>query len=304
MDFRQIEAFVHVVRLKSFSKAGEAMYLTQPTISAHINSLENELGIKLLDRSNKEIIPTKAGRIFFDYAVNLINTRDNAIFRLSEYSSKMEGKIEIAVSTIPGQYLLPGVIKDFHEKYHNIRFSILQFDSREVIKELLDGRVEIGIVGSRVENDKLIYDFLTEDQLVLITPNNDRYADINSRTLPFEYIARENFIFREPGSGTRLEFERALKQKGIDPKSLNVIVQMSSPEAIKHSVSIGLGISVVSLLSIKDYLKFRQIRVFDIEGLNLRRAFYFVHHKNRPISPITQAFKDFTLKYYKSKVIP
>ncbi|MDD4504445.1 MAG: LysR family transcriptional regulator, partial [Clostridiaceae bacterium] len=138
MDFRQIEAFVYVVRFRSFSKAADAIYLTQPTVSSHINTLEKELGIKLIDRSGKNVEPTSAGKIFYEYANNLINIRDNAIFTLSEFTRKVEGKVEIAASTVPTEYLLPKLMIGFRNIYSNINFSVDQFDSKQVIDELLE----------------------------------------------------------------------------------------------------------------------------------------------------------------------
>jgi DNA-binding transcriptional LysR family regulator len=124
MDFRQIEAFIYVVRHKSFSKAADAIYITQPTVSAHISSLENELGIKLIDRSSKEICPTAAGYIFFEYAQNLINIRDNAVFALKDFTDKIEGNLEIAASTVPSQYIIPKLVFEFRQNFQNVNLNL------------------------------------------------------------------------------------------------------------------------------------------------------------------------------------
>ena len=298
MDFRQIEAFLYVVRLKSFSKAADAIFLTQPTISAHISSLESELGVKLIDRSGKEILPTKAGKIFYDFANNLINTRDNAIYTLNEFSNKLEGKVDIAVSSGPGQYMLPALMKGFHEKYSNASFSIFQMDSKEVIEAVLDKTIELGIAGTYIESSKLEYQHLTDDRLVLITPNNAKYQAIPSGTIPFSYIEGEAFIFRESGSGTRQEFEKKLKENGYGQKSLKIIAYMNNLDAIKHSVSLGLGVAIVSAISVKDYIDFGLVKAFSIEGIDMMRSFYIVNHKNRPISPINAAFLEYVKSYF------
>lgn len=300
MDFRQIEAFVYVSRLKSFSKAGDALYLTQPTISSHINSLEKGLGVKLIDRSSKEIVLTKAGEVFYDYAVNMINTRDMAVFSLNDYTQRIEGCLQIAASTIPAQYLLPEVIKAFSKKYLNIKYSLIQLDTREVIERLVEKEFEIGVVGSRPEGHKLISQMLCEDELVLITNGDDKYFNLRSEAFSIHEIENEFFILRESGSGTRKEFEKALINKGRDPGNLRVLAQMNSTEAIVQSVRQGLGVSVVSSLSIRDYVKFGLIRAFRIKDLELKREFYIVTVRNRPISPVIQAFKEFLLSYFKS----
>lgn len=300
MDFKQIEAFVYVVRHKSFSKAADALYLTQPTISSHISSLENILGIKLIDRSSKEIYPTTAGKIFFEYAQNLINMRDNAIYALKDFSTNIKGKLEIAASTVPSQYIVPELIINFLQKYKNINFNLIQLDTGQVIEELIDKKFEIGIVGSMIKNDKLVYEKLTKDKLVLITPCNKKYKDMINKKISINELINEPFIFRESGSGTRQEFEKFLNKANVNPKSIKIIAQINNLEAIKQAVHLGLGVSIVSARSAEDYLKSGMLKVFEIEGFTMKREFYLVHYKNRPISPITKAFKSFALKYYKN----
>lgn len=299
MDFRQIEAFVYVVRFKSFSKAADAIYLTQPTVSSHISTLEKELGLKLIDRSGKEVLPTDAGKIFYEYANNLINIRDNAVFTLNKFSKKVDGKVEIAASTVPAEYLLPKLILGFRSLYNNINFSVDQFDSNQVINELLEKKYELGMVGTVIENSKLEYHKLTEDKLVLAAPCNEKFSTISSDTLSFKVIKDECFIYRESGSGTRLEFEKIFMKHGISPSSIRIAAQFNSIDAIKQAVSQGLGLSVMSYVSIEDYVKFGRIRAFDIEGFDLTRAFYIVTHKKRPLSPINSVFLKYVMDYYK-----
>jgi len=298
MDFRQIEAFVYVVRFSSFSRAADAIYLTQPTVSSHISTLENELGIKLIDRSSKEVEPTSAGKIFYDYANNLLNIRDNAVFTLNEFSKKVEGKVEIAASTVPAEYLLPRLMIGFRNIYNNISFSADQFDSNQVINELLEKKYELGMVGTIIENSKLDYHKLMEDRLVLATPCNKKYSAIAASTIPFEVIQDENFIYRESGSGTRQEFERIFMKHGVNPSSIKIAAQFNSVDAIKQAVSQGLGVSIMSYLSIEDYVRFDQIKAFDIEGFDLKRAFYIVTHKKRPLSPVNSVFLKYVMEYY------
>lgn len=299
MDFRQIEAFVYVVRFNSFSKAADAIFLTQPTVSSHISSLENELGVKLIDRSGKEVEPTNAGKIFYDYANNLVNIRDQAVFTLSEFSKKIEGKVEIAASTVPAEYLLPKLMIGFRSNFNNISFSVDQLDSNQVIDELLEKRYELGMVGTVIENSKLDYHRLVEDRLVLAAPCNKKFNALSSDTLTFDSIKNESFIYRESGSGTRKEFEKILINHGINPSSINVAAQFNSIDAIKQAVSQGLGVSIMSYISIEDYVKFGQIKAFDIEGFNLKRAFYMVTHKKRPLSPVNSVFLKYVTDSYR-----
>ena len=129
MDFKQIEAFVNVVKYKSFSKAADASFLTQPTISTHVATLEKELGTKLIDRRGKEALPTKQGQILYKYAINLLNTRGKAVFALESYANEIGGVLELQASSIPGEYIVPELMAKFKEKYPLVKFYLEQSDS-------------------------------------------------------------------------------------------------------------------------------------------------------------------------------
>ncbi|HHV64679.1 MAG TPA: LysR family transcriptional regulator [Peptococcaceae bacterium] len=327
MDFRQIEAFVSVYRLRSFSRAAKVLYLSQPTVSSHISDLEEELGVKLFDRSSREVLATGAGDAFYQYAVNLLETRESAINSLQQYGRQIAGRLEIATSTIPGQYLLPRPLKGFRTKYPDIQVMIRQGDTKEVIREMEEKKFQIGIVGTRLEGEKLHYEVLCRDELLLITAaeNDVAYDSLEgSGTQPvrvdwqdlqcigkqskarrkypvisLEEVLEQPFILREQGSGTRQEFESALKKKGIDPdNTLNIVAEMNSTEAIKYAVREGLGVAVVSSLSVVDFLEWGLLKAFTIEGLDLNRFFYLVTHRNQPLAPSVAAFRDYLLEYY------
>lgn len=227
-----------------------------------------------------------------------MNTRDEAIFSLSDFTKGLSGRIDIAGSTVPSQYIMPQLILEYQKIYKNIFFNLIQLDTNQVIEELLDNSYEIGIVGSRINTDKLSFERLLEDKIVLITPNNEKYNKIHSNSVSLEELKNESFIFREIGSGTRKEFEKRLLKAGKDPKSINVVAQMNSTEAIKQAVSSGLGVSIVSYISAKDYIRFGMIKAFEIKEFDINREFYIVYHKNRPISPLVNMFKEFAIEYY------
>jgi len=300
MDFRQIEAFVAVYRYRNFSRAGKTLYLTQPTISSHINDLENELGLKLFDRSSRDVTPTKAGDIFYQYAVNLLETRDKAICLLNRYSKEIGGRLEIAASTIPSQYLLPRLIKAFSEEYPNIRFLIKQAGTMEVIAEIVGRKYQLGIVGTKLDEDKLEYEVLAQDKLVLVAAPDYPAVWTENPGLSWQDLLEQPFILREQGSGTRREFENVLREKGLDPDSLKVIAEMNSTEAIIQNVKEGLGIAVVSSLSVEEDLRIGLLKAYDLEGWQLVRNFYLVTYRNQPLSPNVAAFREFILSYFNS----
>lgn len=299
MDFRHIEAFVYVYRLRNFSQAGDALYLSQSTVSSHIKHLEKHLGVDLFDRSSHDVIPTGAGDDFYQYAVNLLETRDCAVLSLNQYKRKIEGQLELVASTIPSQYLLPRILKGFRDLHPGIRFTLIQRDTRAVTKEIQAKKYQIGVAGARLDEDKLAYQMLTSDKLVLISAKDDKKYCADG--IKIGDLLNKQFIMRESGSGTRTEFEKALLKEGINPGTLKVIAEMNSNEAIKIAVREGLGVSVVSSVSAEDYLDLGLIQAYTIDGLDLERSFYLVTHKNRPLSPCAAAFRDYILEYYNAK---
>jgi len=300
MHFNQLEAFVQVVKLRSFSRAAEEIYLSQPTISSHISSLEKELGIKLIIRSTKEVYPSWAGKILFSYATEILNMRDKAVMALKNCSGDVRGTLDIAASTVPSQYLLPELLPHISREYPNLFYSIKQYDSREVVSHVLNMDAEIGIVGTALERSKCIYEPFTEDRLVVVTPNTPKYRALGE-VFPLEQLCQEPFLMREYGSGTRKEMEDALSRLGVNPKALHTVAQMDSTETIKQAVAKGLGISILSRLAAEDYSKFGMLLQFDLNTPGLVRKFYFVYHRDRPLSPSAEAFICFARQFYQDK---
>ncbi len=294
MDFRQIEAFVNVVKYKSFSKAADASFLTQPTISTHVSTLEKELGLKLIDRHGKQALPTRQGKILYKYAVHLLNTREKAIDALDDYTSEIDGVLEIQASSIPGEYIVPVLISRFREKHPQVRFYLEQSDSSKVEENLLEQKGEVGFLGYR-GTANLNYEKILTDPVVLITPNNSKFQTLIGKDLVPEDFINEPFVWREQGSATRKEFEAAIASMGYDPKQLNVAARANSMEAIKQAVANGLGVSVVSQIAVECSLGGGRFLSFPIEGMKIDREFYLVWNKNVALSPTAEAFKNFVL---------
>lgn len=298
MDFKQIEAFINVARFKSFSKAGEAIYLSQPTISTHINTLENELAVSLFDRSGKDVQLTPAGLLFYDYAINMLNTRDEAVYSIAEFYNRIEGEVYIASSTTPCRFLLPVVIKGFSKIYPNVNFKISEKSSGDVIHNVLHYNAEIGIVGKRVLKERLVYTEFAEDNLVLITPFEGRFSQIKDTILDFNDIKSESFILRESSSATRQIFETALTSAGYSIDKLKIFSEVNSIDAVLQFVRYGLGITVISENAAKEYIESNLVKRFYIRDLPLNRKIYMVKHEKRTLSPAAKALESYVLSYY------
>lgn len=298
MDFKQLESFVAIAKFKSFSKAAEHLYLTQPTISSHIINLEKKLNTILINRTSKKISLTKSGEILYDYAVNIINLRENAKFKLGEFKGKIIGNIEIASSTIPEQYIIPDIISKFHKTYGDVTYNMMRYDSKQVVEGILSGDVDFGFVGAEIPHKQLKYTKLDQDKIVLVTPSYEPYASFDP-VIELEEILEENFIFREEGSGTRALLETMLEEnynKTLD--NLKVIAYIGSTEAIKQSIIKGLGLSFLSERALDKEVKLNLLKTFEIRGLQLERNFYLVCHKYRAPSPLEIVFQKFVHDYF------
>ena len=216
MDFKQIEAFVNVIKYKGFSKAAEATFLTQPTISAHVNALEKELQLQLIDRTKKEALPTAEGKLFYNYALTMLNTREQAIYSLQNFSLNINGTIGIQSSSIPGEYIVPGLIADFKKEYGKAKFYLEQSDSSLVADNIKAHKGEIGFTGHK-ENDGLTYKLLMKDKAVLITPQVPHFKEREGERLQLKDFIGEPFSLRERGSATRETFERGTGRQRHPP---------------------------------------------------------------------------------------
>lgn len=296
MEFKQIEAFVNVVKYQSFSKAADATFLTQPTISSHIISLEKELGLILLDRTGKAILPTEHGASFLHYALDLINTREKAIQKLQVSKDDMSGILNIKTSSIPGMYILPPLITGFHDQYEQIKYFIEQSDSKNVIDDLNAHRGELGFTGYHKDKN-LEFNKVYTDKSVLIAPDNEKYRALYGKTnmIGLHDLKNEPFVWREEGSATRLLFEKLYHE--TCGKAIHVIATINNAEAIINLVSEGLGISVIPQLAADAISESKRILIFDFEEDVFQREFYLVNRKNAVLSPVAEAFKRYVLAH-------
>lgn len=293
MDFKQLETFVTIAKLKSFSKAAEQLYLTQPTISNHIQNLEKELKTILINRGNKEISLTKAGKILYKHAMEILNKRENALFSLNEFMGKIEGILEISASTIPEQYFLPPLLFEFNRSYPEVQYILKKYDTRQIINKIIDGEIDFGIVGAKKNHHQLEYIEIMDDNIILVVPNNDYFKEID--TLEIKDLYNLSLIFREEGSGTRKILEAALLEHNIYLENLNIVAFIENTQTIKEFIRNGIGVTFISEKAVESELTNKHIKKVNIQGLHIRRKFYFVYHKSRALSPLAQTFKNYVL---------
>ena len=294
MDLHRLEVFCKVYEMKSFSRAGRACLLSQPTVSEHIRYLETFLDVQLFDRLGRQVVPTRAGEILYDYARRMLNLRREATRTLELYRGKMSGELELGGSTIPGQYILPSLIGKFKQSFADIRIKLVIADTMNITNMVLEGSLELGVVGAKINNSKLEFDRLFDDELVLAISPNHQWAERSSISL--DELADAPFIMREQGSGTRMMMLRILEQADFDPQRLKVVAEMGSTDAIRQAIKAEVGVSILSSRAIADELNFQQLFKIPIKDLSFTRHFYLVTHKKRSRSPLGEAFVDFLVE--------
>ncbi len=288
MDIHRLEVFCKVVDLQSFTKAAEAVYLTQPTVSEHIRALEEMVGEKLVDRLGREVLPTPAGKILYQYARTMIQVRDEAIQALESYKGNLSGHLSVGASTIPGTYILPEMLGSFKSLFPSIQTTLIISGSSQIISRLLDGSIELGLVGAKWSDRRILSEEIFSDELVLTVYPEHPWAGLGEISL--QQLAGEPFIQRERGSGTRIVMEQALSSHGFDPAQLHVIAEMGSTEALRQGIKARIGISILSYQAVAEDADRGTLVTVGIEGLRLFRPFYLVRRKKRHPSPLGTAF--------------
>lgn len=295
MEFKQLEAFVAVVDYGSFSEAARKLYLTQPTISTHIRSLEEELHTRLIIRTTKKITITPKGYQLYDSAVRMLDIRDNLF---ENFTGSKKQIIDLAASTIPSSYLLPELMAGFGRMYPDVYFHSWQTDSAGAISRVLDGNVDLALTGQNTGDDSCVFIPFCQDDMVIATPVNDHYLQLKERPVTFYDFLKDPIIIRERGSGTKKELDIFLENTGIEPSSLNVVARMNDLESIKKSIVNGLGISILSARSTVDLKRTKQILLFPLEETTHKRSFYIVYSKNRILKAHVRQFIQYVKNYY------
>ena len=302
-DLRQLEIFRKVVELGSFSKAGEAVHLAQASVSERIATLENAVGAKLLDRLGREVVPTKLGELLYKHALSLLEMKRRVSLELEEFLGVRKGLIQIGCSTIPGEYILPGIIGRFGDPYPHVTISLTIGDSLDMEAWVLEGRFELGVIGSKSVNKTLITHELWKDELVIAVPSSHPWA--GKKTVTLKELSKEPYIAREPGSGTLQRVEAFLRDAGSGGiESFGVVARFGTSTAVKEGIKAGLGISILSSLALDTEIRAGILKVLRIKDLEMHRRFYLIQDRRRTASPLCRAFVEFLLASSKDQKTP
>ena len=293
-SFRELEIFCKVVELGSFSKAAEAVFLVQASVSERIASLEKKVGTRLLDRMGRKVIPTAAGELLHKHATLLLEMKETAQLEMEKFLGLEQGEISMGGSTIPGEYILPALISKFNKKYPYLSVKLKISDSSDIEKRVLAGQLELGVIGSKSTHPNILSQQLWEDELVLAVPVDHPFA--RRKSVSLKELRETPFILREEGSGTLKILEVYLRDFGEDStNAFQVSARFGSSTAVKEGIKSGLGLSILSARAIETELKAGLLRALKIKGLSISRNFFLIRNKLRIASPSCQAMLNYLL---------
>lgn len=274
-----LRTFCAVVESGSFTEAAEIVYVTQPSISTHINELETHYKTKLLNRKRDGIIPTETGKLLYKNAKELLKQVQITEDEIDKINNLLKGEIEIGASTVPGTYIIPTLISKFKKNYPHIKISLKIKDTNLIINDVFEQKIGFGIVGDRLRKAGLTFHKLAGDRIVLVA-----HPSIEKKKINLDELKKMELIFRESNSGTRAAVLDELKKHSITIKQLNIVMELGSTEAVKQGVMKNLGASFVSKRTIDTEKENGLLKIIPIEGIDIKRNFWLVKRSNSLIS--------------------
>jgi DNA-binding transcriptional LysR family regulator len=293
LNFHQLHIFQMVATHQSFSRAAEAMEITQPAVSIQVQELEKFLGITLFHRRPRGLRITEAGDAVLAYSQQIFALSSQLVDTVQEMEDLQTGHLVLGASTTPGEYVLPLVVGRFRQVYPGIHVELVIGNTRTIIQRILDRDMDLGMVGDHVEehsNELEMVDFQDDEIVMVAAPSHPAASMVNPTV---EQIVDLGLIMREEGSATRLSAERLLRELGVVPK---IAIELGSNQAVKQAASACGGIGIISRLGITAELKANMLTVLDVQGWECRRPLTLIQPKDRYLSPSQRAFREFLME--------
>jgi DNA-binding transcriptional LysR family regulator len=295
MEDHRLKSYCLVVETKSFSRAAQAKHMTQSAMSRLIKGLEDDLGVTLLHRKGKAVVPTPEGRLFYEHAQKIL-----ADYSLMEQSiglaaTASKSVLRLGASRTPAIHLLPQVIYDFSKAHPGIKLDLSVCKTTNVLRDLRDGKIDIGIVEGNTGDHAFPAEAIAEDEVVVIAPENHPLT--KKKNIALRDLAAESFILPDRGSGTRELIDDFFRDAGIDPRHIKARMTLGSPELIVQMVQAGLGIAFASKWSLFTAVKEGTVKVLRVSGKKMKRHFYLISSDKGTMSAIAVTFKEFMQKH-------
>ncbi|WP_035672325.1 LysR family transcriptional regulator [Flavobacterium sp. 83] len=298
MDFR-LKVFFTVANRLSFTKAATELFITQPAISKHIQELEEQYKIKLFERNGSKISLTNAGEVLLEHTKNIFEVYREIDFDMSALINQQKGLLRLGASTTISQYIIPPLLARFHQKLQDIKVNLLNGNTEQIEKALLNKEIEIGIVEGQSKNQSIKYTEFLKDELVLVCNSTNPLRNKERATL--EDLKKLRFVTREQGSGTLEVIEHALKPFGINLWQLKIEMQLGSPESIKSYLINSDCVAFISIHAIEKELKNNELVILDIDNFVIERFFYIITLQGK-IDGMSELFIKNISSYYNLKL--
>jgi DNA-binding transcriptional LysR family regulator len=292
MDVRDLQVFLSVSKHLNYTRAGEEINLSQPSVSVRVRQLETELGVKLFEQLGKKVVLTDAGQLLVPYANRVMAAVDDAHHAIDELQGLERGSMRIGASTTPGMYLIPQVVSRFKQSHPKIEIRLRIKDTREVENGVLNNEFDFGFVGGHLAAEEVsAVPWLTDELLLVVSPTH-RLA--GRKTIKKRDLQVERFIVRESGSATRATIFAQLQQVDFE---LATVIELENPESIKRAVQSGLGIAFISKFAIAAELKAKTLTAIRVRDLTINRELKIVHRKDKHLSRAALAFIEMARRY-------
>lgn len=285
-----LETFVLAAELSNFTAAARALGLTQAAVSQRIQAIELMLKVPVFHRQGGHVLLTESGHRLYTYAQRILALHREAIQEITGHRTPLTGELSLAASSIPGEHLLPDLLATFQETQPHIQVKATVTDSQNVLHQVEQGHVHLGLVGGRKDNPHLEFRPIASDQLLLIVAPNHPWADRKRVTLA--QLAKQPLILREAGSGSRWCLEQALAKVGKSLTDLHVGMELGSNEAIKEAVSRGLGAAFLSSRAVQKEVDAGRFLALTIHGLPLARDMFATWDRRRVLPIPARLFLD------------
>ncbi|MDA1127476.1 MAG: LysR family transcriptional regulator [Chloroflexi bacterium] len=292
LNFHQLHIFQTVAEHSSFSRAAEALQITQPAVSIQVQELEKFLGVTLFHRRTRGLRITEAGEAVLAYSKQIFVLSSRLLETVQEMENLRSGHLILGASTTPGEYVLPIVVGRFRQVYPGIRAELVIGNTRSIIQRVLNRDMDLGMVGEHVDeySSELEMVDYQDDEIVLVAAPSHSAA--NAGRLTAQHVVDVGLLAREEGSATRRAAESLFKQLGVVPL---IAIELGSNQAVKQAAMAGGGIGIISRLGITAELKAGLLTVLDVEGWECRRPLTLIQPKDRYLSPSQRAFREFLM---------
>jgi DNA-binding transcriptional LysR family regulator len=287
MDIRDLQVFLAVSTRLNFTRAGEDVHLSQPSVSVRMRHLEEELGVKLFEQLGKRVALTEAGQLLVPYATRVIAALSDARDAIDQLQGLERGSLRIGASTTPGMYLIPRTIAHFKRRYPKIEVHLAVKDTRQIEEGVIRNEFDFGFVGGHLVGDEVEVVRWMTDELVLIVPVGHRLA--GKRIVKPQDLSSEQFIFREQGSATQCVVATHLRKCHIEAEA---VMEMANPESVKKAVQNGLGLAFISAFAVETEVQAKTLVAVKIQDLEMHRELKIVYRKDKHLSPAARAFVD------------